>query len=121
MQTRETVDHSFPWVPIVLSIVYVGLIIAFGFQTWELVDHLFPAENAWMKWATVFSFDIMAAIWTVVKMFGKFHVHGNYSLAKGMWRITFTLAAIASGIQMYLQAVAFTYQGVDVRIIYVAY
>ncbi len=115
------IDSSFNWISAILPIIYVGAIVYFAYQTWELVDHLFPSENLPMKIGTVLTFDFMAAIWMCVKMFARFRVWANYGLAKGMWRATFALATGASAIQMYLSAVAFTYATVDVRIIYIAY
>jgi len=119
--SEMVVDSSFNWMAVIMPIIYVGAIVYFGYQTWELVDHLFPAEQLSMKIGTVLTFDFMAAIWLAVKMFARFRVWSNYGMAKGMWRITFTLATAASAIQMYLQAVSFTYGSVDTRIIYIAY
>ncbi len=121
-ENEEQEHHEGSWlISWGLPIVYVGLVFAFGIQTWELVAHLFPAENLFMQIATVFSFDVMAAIWLGVKTFGRFRLYSSLSLVRWMFRITFTLATIASVIQMYLNAVHFLYQSVDHNIILFAY
>lgn len=68
----------------------------FGWQTWQLVNFLFPAEDIFMMLLTLLSFDIMAAFWTIVHSFYSFHSRGAKQWVTAGWVITFFLSFVAS-------------------------
>ncbi len=72
-----------------LIFAFVALVIVFAFQTYALVDGLFPSDNLFMKGVTVFSFDGCCIIYAGLEMFYMFKWRGGAMLAGIMWLVTF--------------------------------
>lgn len=76
--------------------IYVGLLILFGFQTWQFVDWLFPNDQMLMKLLTVLCFDVMALFWACADLFYRFASRGARTLVRWAWAISFILSLLAS-------------------------
>ncbi len=76
--------------------IYIGLLILFGFQTWQFVDWLFPNDQLLMKILTVLCFDVMALFWACADLFYRFASRGARSLVRWAWAISFLLSLLAS-------------------------
>lgn len=86
----------------VAAICFVSFLVLFAWQTWEFVNWLFPDDQLLMKGLTLFSFDIMCFIWTVMRQFYRFaHPHAKSAVQWGKW-ITFVCSLVASVIYMTL-------------------
>src|SRR2546421_12761935 len=84
------------FVPLVLGGAFVTFVVVFAFQTWFLVDWLFPSTNLFMKIGTVGSFDVMSIVWAAADTFYTFFRWRSKHIVQAMWGITFTLATVAS-------------------------
>src|SRR5947209_10786383 len=87
----------------ILVLAYIGLLILFAWQTWGLVNFLFPDDQLLMKLLTLFSFDIMAFIWGCVHMFYRFAHPTSKAAVKWGWGITNLLSLIATVLYMVIQ------------------
>ncbi len=76
--------------------IYVGLLILFGFQTWQFVDWLFPNDQMLMKLLTVLCFDVMALFWACADLFYRFASKSARTLVRWAWAISFILSLLAS-------------------------
>lgn len=76
--------------------IYIGLLLLFGFQTWQFVDWLFPNDQLLMKILTVLCFDVMALFWACADLFYRFASRGARSLVRWAWAISFLLSLLAS-------------------------
>jgi len=108
-------------VPLVLGAAFVTFIIVFAFQTWFLVDWLFPSTNLFMKVGTVGSFDVMSIIWAAADTFYEFYRWRSKHIVQAMWGITFTLATVCSIIQLYLASSTRLDFKLDPNIIHLSY
>ncbi len=87
----------------ILALAYIGLLILFAWQTWGLVNFLFPDDQLLMKMLTLFSFDIMAFLWGCAHMFYRFAHPTSKAAVKWGWGITNLLSLIATVLYMVIQ------------------
>lgn len=92
-QEQERTDYT--WM-IIAGTIYVGLLIYFGWQTWQFVDWLFPSEQLGMKCLSLLSFDIMAFLWACIDLFDRKKNEPASRLVRWAWGISFALSLIAS-------------------------
>ena len=93
-EVNEDQDHT--WT-IIAGIIYVSLLIYFGWQTWLFVDWLFPSQQLGMKCLSLLSFDIMALVWGCIDTFDKKNLRGGIkTMIKWAWCIAFILSLLAS-------------------------
>lgn len=78
------------------SAIYVGLLILFGWQTWQFVDWLFPGDQLMMKLLTVLCFDVMALFWACADLFYRFATKGARTLVRSAWAVSFIFSLLAS-------------------------
>jgi len=92
--------------PILLGflLVYAGLLMLFGWQTWQFVSWLFPADQLIFKILTLFSFDILAALWAIAHTFYRFASRGAKKWVQIAWGLTFFLSLVASVLYLVIQA-----------------
>src|SRR5947207_2532461 len=90
---RKTSNGLF-WV--IGAFIYLGLIVLFGWQTWQLVNYLFPGDQLMAKVLTLLSFDVMAVVWGAMDLFYSFASRGAKMLVRVAWIITFLLSLVAS-------------------------
>lgn len=109
------------WIGKIILFVYGVAVIVFAYQTWQLVDTIFPADNQFMKISTVCCLDIMSLIFAMAEMLYPFKARGAKNLAVGMWLVTFAGALAASAIYMYLSSIQVLHGVVDMGILVWAY
>lgn len=85
-------------------IIYVGLLLLFGFQTWQFVNFLFPDDQLTMKVLTLISFDAMALLWGVADLYYAFMSKGAKTWVRVAWVVTFILSLVASILYLVIQA-----------------
>lgn len=94
--TRKKKHTGNPGLFIVGGTIYLGLLILFGYQTWQFVDWLFPSDQMLMKLLTVLCFDVMALFWACVDLFYRFASRSAHTLVRWAWAISFILSLLAS-------------------------
>lgn len=109
------------WIRLIGCIIYGAVIIAYAFQTLELVNWLFPADNWFMKVVTVFVCDGCATGYAMAEMFYRFRLRRSKQLTFGMWILTFVLSTVATIIQMYLSSTHTIPHAIDPGVVTVAY
>lgn len=95
MENHEEDKESLTWI-IIAGAIYVGLLLYFGWQTWEFVDWLFPAEQLAMKCLTLLSFDIMAFLWACIDLFDRRKGDKASTLVRWAWGVSFVFSLLAS-------------------------
>lgn len=95
-QTKKKKHTGNPGLFIVGGTIYLGLLILFGYQTWQFVDWLFPSDQMLMKLLTVLCFDVMALFWACVDLFYRFASRSAHTLVRWAWAISFILSLLAS-------------------------
>ena len=106
----EELDYEFEqtgggnWIRVLGIVVYLTIILAFAWQTLELVGWLFPSENWFMKVVTVFVCDGCATGYAMTEMFYRFRLRWSKNIIFGMWILTFVSSTLATIIQMYLSS-----------------
>lgn len=91
-------------VTVLVYLVYIGLLILFGFQTWQFINFLFPDDQLTMKVLTIISFDIMALLWGVADLYYAFASKGAKTAVRAAWVITFILSLVASILYLAIQS-----------------
>lgn len=109
------------WMRLIVIGVYIAAVIAFAIQTWNLVDTILPADNQFMKVATVVCLDVMSIIFALTEMVYPFYSRAAKQLAMGMWLITFIGALFASIIYMYLSSIHVINGVLDMHVLVWAY
>lgn len=109
------------WIKIIGIIAFIAIILAYAWQTLELVGWLFPSDNWFMKTVTVFVCDGCATGYAMAEMFYRFRLRSSKTLVFGMWIITFIFSTLASIIQMYLSSTHNIPHTIDATVISVAY
>lgn len=109
------------WIRLIGCIIYGAVIIAYAYQTLELVNWLFPADNWFMKVVTVFVCDGCATGYAMAEMFYRFRLRRSKQLVFGMWILTFVLSTAATIIQMYLSSTHTVPHLIDAGVVTVAY
>jgi hypothetical protein len=109
------------WIRVIVSIAYAVIIVAYGWQTFELVNWLFPPDNLFMKIVTMFVCDGCATGYAMGEMFYRFRLRRSKHLTFGMWIVTFALSTAATMIQMYLSSTHNIPHQIDPGIIILAY
>lgn len=89
---------------IVVAVVYTGILILFGWQTWGFVNWLFPSDQLLMQVLTMLCFDVMAAIWAVIDLFYHHATRGSRSIVRWGWAISFILSLLASVLYLVIQS-----------------
>lgn len=95
-QQKKAAHTGNPGLFIVGSVIYLGLLILFGYQTWQFVDWLFPSDQILMKLLTVLCFDVMALFWACTDLFYRFKSRGAHTLVLWAWAVSFLLSLLAS-------------------------
>lgn len=54
---------------VIQTIFMVGMVVLFAWQTWGLVDWLFPTDSLVMKILTLVTFDVGSLAWTATDLF----------------------------------------------------
>ena len=101
----------------IVYIVYIGLLILFGFQTWQFVNFLFPDDQLTMKVLTLISFDVMALLWGVADLYYAFASKGAKTAVRTAWVITFLLSLVASILYLAIQAFFRFHIGISVTMV----
>jgi hypothetical protein len=83
--------------------MYAGLLMLFGWQTWQFVSWLFPDDQLLAKILTMLSFDILAAFWAIVHTFYRFADRGAKTWVVIAWALTFILSLLASVLYLVIQ------------------
>lgn len=109
------------WIGIIVCAIYAIAVFVFAWQTWQLVNTIFPADNQFMKISTVCCLDVMSLVFAMAEMLYPFKSAHAKHLAMGMWLITFTGALSASIIYMYLNSISVLHGVVDMSILVWAY
>lgn len=89
---------------IVAAVIYGGILILFGWQTWGFVNWLFPNDQLLMKALTMLCFDIMALVWAVIDLFYHHATRGTRALVRWGWGISFFLSFVASILYLVLES-----------------
>ncbi len=97
------------------------LLIVFAFQTYFLVDTLFPSDNIFMKVVTVFSFDGCCIIYAGLDLFYHFKWQHSKNLTNIMWGATFIGSLICTVAYMNLSSDHLLHQIVNINLLYTAY
>lgn len=120
--SKDLKKKQIVWIPLMLGAAYVAITIAFAVQTYELVQWLMPADNVFMKWATVLVFDGACVVWSLTRTFTKvYHKHVSQQIVNGMFWFSFALSTVASVIQLYLSSTTKLNFHVDPNIIAFAF
>lgn len=109
------------WIRVIGIVVYLVIIVAFAWQTLELVGWLFPSENWFMKVVTVFVCDGCATGYAMTEMFYRFRLRWSKNIIFGMWILTFFSSTSATIIQMYLSSTDRIPHQIDPGVITIAY
>lgn len=109
------------WIRVLGIVVYLVIILAFAWQTLELVSWLFVDENWYMKAVTVFVCDGCASGYAMAEMFYRFRLRWSKNIVFGMWLVTFASSTLATIIQMYLSSTNRIPHNIDPGIITIAY
>ncbi len=127
MQEQDFDDSEFQqtgggwWIGKLGIIVYMAIILAYAWQTLQLVSWLFPANNWFMQGVTVFVCDGCATGYAMAEMFYRFRLRRSKQLVFGMWIITFIFSTAASVIQLYLSSIGNIPHHINPNIIAIAY
>jgi len=89
---------------VIIGILYIALLLLFGWQTWEFVNFLFPADQLLMKIFTIISFDVMALLWACTDLFYSFSSQSAKVLVKWAWGVTFVLSLVASILYLVIES-----------------
>src|SRR5579859_8087059 len=95
MEEQEQEKDDYTWT-IIAGAIYVGLLIYFGWQTWEFVTWLFPQDQLAMKCLSLLSFDIMAFLWACIDLFDRKKNEPHKPMVLWAWGISFALSLLAS-------------------------
>jgi len=87
----------------IFALAYLGLLVLFAWQTWGLVNFLFPDDQILMKLLTLFSFDIMAFLWGCGHLFYRFAHPTSKTAVKWGWGVTNALSLMATVLYMVIQ------------------
>lgn len=109
------------WIKIIAIVAFMAIIIAYAFQTLQLVTWLFTNDNMFMKAVTVFVCDGCATGYALAEMFYRFKLRASKHLVFGMWIITFVFSTAATVVQMYLTSIHAVPHTIDPNIVVVAY
>lgn len=109
------------WIRVLGIVVCLVIILAFAWQTLELVSWLFVDENWYMKAVTVFVCDGCASGYAMAEMFYRFRLRWSKNIVFGMWLVTFASSTLATIIQMYLSSTNRIPHNIDPGIITIAY
>src|SRR5579859_1813745 len=109
------------WIRLIGCIVYMAIIVAYAWQTMELVSWLIPDDNTFMRIVTVFVCDGCATGYAMAEMFYRFRLRRSKNLVFGMWILTFIFSTAATVIQMYLSSTHTIPHAIDPTVITVAY
>ncbi len=96
MRDAKKAHTGNPGLYILAATVYISLLILFGFQTWQLVNFLFPQDQLLMKLLTLVSFDVMSLLWGSCDLFYRFASPGAKSIVRWAWAVSFLLSLAAS-------------------------
>jgi hypothetical protein len=102
MSTTKKTDTWNGAIMALCAIIYLALLILFGWQTWQFVVWLFPDDALLFRVLTFGSFDVLAAIWAGVHTFHKFRSRGAKTWVVIAWGFTFILSLIASVLYLVL-------------------
>lgn len=89
---------------VVLSLLYLGLLVLFGYQTWMFVSWLFPDDQFLMKLLTLISFDVLSLLWACTDLFWKFADREARTLVRSAWALTFFLSLAASILYLVIES-----------------
>lgn len=89
---------------VVFGLLYAGMLILFGWQTYQFLDFLFPNDQMLMKVLTLISFDVLAFLWGATDLFYSFASRGAKAIVKWAWLITFLLSLGASILYLVFQS-----------------
>jgi hypothetical protein len=109
------------WIRLIGITAYMLIIIAFAWQTLELVGWLFPKENWFMKAVTVFVCDGCATLYAMAEMFYRFRLRWSKNLIFGMWLVAFLFSTGATVVQLYLSSIDRVPHQIDPGITTIAY
>src|SRR5712691_6026859 len=84
-------------------VLYGGLLLLFGVQTWLFVNWVFPDDQLLAKVLTLISFDVMALFWSLAHTFYSFKSHGAQWWVRIAWGLTFFLSLVASILYLIIQ------------------
>ncbi len=104
-----------------LIAAFVLLVIVFAFQTYFLVNTLFPSDNVFMKVVTVFSFDGCCIIYAGLELFYHFKWKHAKTLTGIMWGLTFLGSLICTVAYMNLSSDHLLHAITDSNILVIAY
>lgn len=91
---------------ILVAVIYGGLLILFGWQTWQFISWLFPDDQVLIKALSMLCFDVMAAVWAAIDLFYRHATRGTRGIVRWGWGISFILSLVAS--ILYMAMYAFT-------------
>lgn len=106
---------------ILLALIYGGLLILFGVQTWFFVNWLFPTDQLLMKCLTMLCFDVLALVWAVAHTFYRFRSRGAKRWVQIAWAVTFILSLVASILYLVIQSFFRFRIAPDINYIYTGY
>lgn len=109
------------WIRLLGMVAYTLVILAFAWQTLELVSWLFPDENWFMKAVTVFVCDGCATLYAMAEMFYRFRLRWSKNLIFGMWIVAFLFSTSATIVQMYLSSINRIPHQIDTGVTTIAY
>ncbi len=120
MQQQETGKAGYIFMALLIA-AFCVLIIVFAFQTYLLVNTLFPNDNVFMKWVTVFSFDGCCVIYAGLELFYPFKWRKAKTLVGIMWGATFFGSLLCTIAYMNLSSDHLLHQIVDSTVLIACY
>src|SRR6266568_4273232 len=120
MQQQETGKAGYIFMALLIA-AFCVLIIVFAFQTYLLVNTLFPNDNVFMKWVTVFSFDGCCVIYAGLELFYPFKWKSAKTLVGIMWGATFFGSLLCTIAYMNLSSDHLLHQIVDSTVLIACY
>jgi len=91
-------------ITVVKYLIYIGLLVLFGWQTWQFVSFLFPDDQLLMKVLTLISFDVMALFWACADLYYAFASRGAKTWVRTAWILTFFISLLASILYLVIQS-----------------
>ena len=104
-----------------LIAAFCALVVVFAIQTYLLVHTLFPSDNVFMQWVTVFSFDGCCIIYAGLELFYAFAWTKAKYLVGIMWGVTFFGSLLCTIAYMNLSSDHLLHQIADSNVLILAY
>ena len=107
--------------PILLGFILAAFIIAFGVQTWLFVDSFMPHNQLYLKIMTVVSFDGMALVYFLLRMFYKHWNQDSRHAIDVMFIVCMVGSLACTVLWTFLQAINFQWSSVPPLVLWIAY